>query len=144
MRLLRLFFTIGVILFVFVGNIGINVFIHSCKEDGIMQSYFLKSEEHCTGISCNEENKTVKLCCNKIKKKEGCCSDEIKTYHVRFDYFEAQDTIFPILPFLPEVFHYSEKFRCDGIENTFSRSTKPPPDKPPGKQLLIQYQIFLI
>jgi hypothetical protein len=70
-----------VTLMLFLGSVGINVFRHTCEEDGTFTSYFVPWNDHCS----EKKKETLPPCCQKnIDKCKGdlkvdnqdCCSDE--------------------------------------------------------------------
>lgn len=126
----------------FIGNIGIPVFTHACKEDGVFRSYFIQSYDH-----CKEKNKNVSPCCKKNKpEKKNCCHDESNIIQLKFDYattwneFHCLEYAYfesPIKVNYPN-FNFSLEKEHVGLFNNI------PPPKPWGKNLLIQQQIFRI
>ncbi|MFT5780231.1 MAG: hypothetical protein ACI837_003192 [Crocinitomicaceae bacterium] len=83
-KLTTAFFLVGAIFLLF-GSIGINVFFHSCNEDGLFISYFIEGEDHCAS-----KHTEIKSCCSEEVTKEtndDCCDDEIKNYKINLDYF---------------------------------------------------------
>jgi hypothetical protein len=128
-------FSFGIL---FVGNIGMNVFKHICKEDGVSISYFLQDEHHCQEKekSCKE----AKSCCAK-DIKEDCCSDEVQYFQIKLDYVnEVSNDLFVCHDVLPS------ESRVNVSEFTkepcIALYPQPPPDS--GREILILYQTFLI
>lgn len=82
-------------LFVLLGSIGVNVFLHTCEEDGTFVSYFAPADEE---AHCADAHDELPPCCesNDHLEKDDCCNDEIKYYKVKLDYFQKIST-----PFIP-------------------------------------------
>lgn len=137
--ILRGLFQSCMILFVFIGNIGINVFIHSCDENGSFTSIIVKVDDH-----CDNNIKREKACCNGNEVKDDCCKDEVKIYHLKFEYSQSYDLHVPILA----VTCNKPCFIFGGVNLTKSDqkgyTTRPPPKKPNGQKLLILNQVFRI
>lgn len=140
MKQIRIAGTIFLILFVFLGNIGVNVFVHSCPEDGTFTSIIVKSDDH-----CKDHVEELDACCNEEEIKDDCCKDEVKIYHVKFDYFNSYDL--DIQPLLAVVCDKPDFYFGSHIVtniNKKSYKSRPPPKKPSGQQLLILNQVFRI
>lgn len=139
MSFIRVFFTFLIIFFVFIGNIGMNVFIHSCEEDGVFQSFMVKVDH-----DCGHEEKSKPSCCDKEKASGDCCNDEVKVFQVKFDFFHSSDFQVPEISFLTD----KPIFAFYDIQNEESNepvkySTRPPP-KPSGQHILLLNQVFRI
>ena len=138
MNLFRAFYTGLIILFVFIGNIGINIYTHSCEEDGEFHSVLIKVQHSC------EEDEEKPSCCKAESKKSDCCKDEVNFFKVKFDYFNKTSVKVPssILSLTTNV-EYS-------IVLAFKESTflniypSQPPPKPSGREILVLNQVFLI
>lgn len=140
MKQIRIAGTFVLILFVFLGNIGVNVFVHSCPEDGTFTSIMVKSDDH-----CKDHEEVLDACCSEEEIKDDCCKDEVKVYHVKFDYFNSYDL--DLQPFTgivcdkPELYYASHV--VTNIDQKSYRS-RPPPQKASGQKLLILNQVFRI
>ena len=126
-----------VILFVFIGNIGFNVFTHSCDEDGTINSFIVKVEDH-----CSDDSSTA--CCVEDEEIDDCCKDEVTTIKVKFDYFHSDDLQLPTFEFTPLL---QPNLYCIEIPEKIDLS-KPSPRPPPkiihGQDLLVLNQVFRI
>ena len=73
----------------FIGTVGVNVFEHICKEDGISVSYFVNSGEDQCGKHHDEhvQKEESKSCCHKKESKNdnGCCSDDVEYFKLKID-----------------------------------------------------------
>lgn len=133
------------ILFTFVGNIGMSVFTHSCEEDGVVRSFFVKIDDHCDD---HEDVKIPPCCKNEGKsskaKKDDCCSDDVAIYHVNFSYFSqySQDIVYQATVSSNTLeFQLIESLPIRSIE--LPKTFNPPPVLS-GKDLLIKHQVFRI
>ena len=85
---------LGALLLLFVGNVGVNIFKHICKEDGVLVSYFVdNSDEHCA-----DEQSALPVCCQKEKKsdkKDDCCSDEVEYFKIKLDFYDSYSVDVP-------------------------------------------------
>lgn len=126
------------ILLLFVGNIGVNIYTHSCKEDGVSISYFVNSgEEHCA----NHKEKTPP-CCNRSEKESDCCNDELDLVKINLDFYHtAQEFQCPIITSeLISVF--TTYYIAESQSKQISNYEDPPPI--PSRELLIRKQVFII
>jgi len=127
------------VLFVFLGNIGIRVFTHSCSEDGIFRSYFVENQSHC---SDEKVEKSLPPCCQKALKtdcgenlEEDCCTDEVDVFTIAFDYFSWEKVTLQIAdwPNAHFLFTASSEFIPRSEQQTIFYD---PPPKPAGTYLL--------
>jgi hypothetical protein len=133
------------IVFTFVGNIGMSVFTHSCEEDGVFRSYFVKLDDHCD----NHVEEKVPPCCkkegaNSSVEKDDCCSDDVAVYQVNFSYFSefSQDFCINAAAVSQAVeFQFVEALPIRSIE--LPKTINPPPVLS-GRDLLIKHQVFRI
>lgn len=133
------------ILFTFVGNIGMSVFTHSCEEDGVFRSYFVKLDDHCK----DHEEEKVPPCCKKEGasssiKKDDCCSDNVAVYQVNFSYFSdysQQIHLIASAELTTVEFQFIEALPIRSIE--LPKTINPPPFLS-GRDLLIKHQVFRI
>jgi hypothetical protein len=132
---------IGVVfsVFVLVGSAGMNVFTHSCEEDGVMKSYIVKLDDH-----CSEHMQSLPPCCEEKKvAKDACCNDEMATYQVKFDFYDSYNVSIPFLPALeqkPFFVLYPKELKGA----TSKQRTIHPPPKLIGRDILIRNQVFRI
>ena len=133
------------ILFTFVGDIGMSVFTHSCEEDGVFRSYFVKLDDHCD----DHEEEKIPPCCKKegqtvSVKKDDCCSDNVAVYQVNFTYFsEYSQQIHLIANEELNVaeFQFVESLSFPSLE--LPKTFNPPPVLS-GRDILIKHQVFRI
>lgn len=78
-----------VIAFLFIGTVGVNVFEHICKKDGVSISYVLNSgEDQCGNHHDQHEEEAKKTsCCHKKESNndKGCCSDDVEYFKLKVD-----------------------------------------------------------
>jgi len=129
-------------LLLFLGNVGIPVFTHACKEDGMFRSFIFNTTNH-----CEEINADLPPCCKDEKeKKDDCCNDETQIIKLKLDYsnqfnhFHFDDFEFESIS-NPVQFSFVYK---DYLTQFVTNKGKDPPPKPWGKTLLIQHQTFRI
>jgi hypothetical protein len=133
------------ILFTFVGNIGMSVFTHSCEEDGVFRSYFVKLDDHCD----DHIEEKVPPCCKKegagsSVKKDDCCSDNVAVYQVNFSYFSEYSQQIHLIAssdFNAVEFQFIESLPIHSIE--LPKTINPPPVLS-GRDILIKHQVFRI
>jgi hypothetical protein len=133
------------ILFTFVGNIGMRVFTHSCEEDGVVRSFFVKIDDHC------DDHEEVKIppCCQKEgessqAKKDDCCSDDVAVYQVNFSYFSEYSQQIHLIAssdFNVVEFQFIEALPIPSLE--LPKTINPPPVLS-GRDILIKHQVFRI
>lgn len=128
----------------FVGNIGVNVFQHICKEDGVMTSYFVKTgDDHCENK--REIHQHQKSCCSSEKedKKKDCCNDQTEFFKIDLDFFNDPSISIPTasLVFIPS--NYVFVFNETQKEYYTTNYIKPPPSNS-GRDILIKHQVFII
>lgn len=138
----------GIIIFfftvvLFIGNIGVPVFTHACKEDGIFRSYFVNTENHCE----NEQSDLPPCCQSEEDEKDDCCSDETDLIQLKLDYsltwnqFHFPDYYFFQAPQIQAIFAENSALSTTTLP---TNKGKDPPPKPWGKALLIEQQVFRI
>ena len=139
--MLKRFILFATILLLFVGNIGIRVFSHSCTKEGVFTSYIFENHD-----ACPSETKEIPPCCKKEDPtNDGCCSDFSALYKIDIDYDKTDDfkTGFLVNATI------NNSFVFDNTRNIIHEATPiacfiPPPCKPSGKLLLIKKQVFQI
>ena len=139
--MLKRFILFATILLLFIGNIGIRVFSHSCTKEGVFTSYIFENHD-----ACPSETKKVPPCCQKEDpNNDGCCSDYSAIYKIDIDYDKTDDfkTGFSVNATI------NNSFVFDNTRSLFHEATPiacfiPPPWKPSGKLLLIKKQVFQI
>jgi hypothetical protein len=134
-----IFFTV----ILFLGNIGVPIFTHACKEDGVFRSFFIETADHC-------EKKNTNLppgCESEQPLEDDCCHDETSIIQLKLDYALTWNQ-----------FHFTELyfFQTPQIQAIFAKKNplfsttlstnkgKDPPPKSWGKALLIEQQVFRI
>jgi len=149
MRILR-FAVLGLFLaLLFVGNVGVNVFIHHCDEDGDIVSFvFDESDEHCgshvevENTCCHKEEDSHHSSSDGINKDNTCCSDELAYYQLDENYSHAgkeesiQNASGTLLA-ISSVLDHTQLFDY----YTSNYANPPPPD---SKELLIKKQVWII
>lgn len=138
----------GIIIFfftvvLFIGNIGVPVFTHACKEDGVFRSFFIETADH-----CEKENINLPPCCESEKSQEDdCCHDETSLIQLKLDYsltwnqFHFTDYYFFQAPQIQAIFAENSALSTTTLP---TNKGKDPPPKPWGKALLIEQQVFRI
>ena len=126
---------------VFIGTVGVRVFTHSCKEDGVFKTYFVQVNNHC-------EDKKVELppCCQKEKeKKKDCCHDETEVFMLKVDYLSFWGGFSFDLITIPEAekfFFFEQIVPAD--QEILQASNSDPPPKLNGRQILLKKRVLLI
>ena len=137
---------------VLVTNIGLNVFTHSCEEDGAFVSYVLPSDDH-----CGEEEKVAVLpsCCQKEAQqcsttlpeidKEDCCTDEFNWIKLSVDQDQTTtNNKYKIIEQFYQPFSIGLSYTpVHAINQLIERVVDPPPS-PVGREILIKNQVFRI
>ncbi len=126
----------------FFGNVGISIFTHSCREEGLSKSIFLASNDCITNQSsdacCEEEDD----CCE--EDKNTCCSDETQIVKLDEKYIQNHGiTKILISDFdIPTIFYHSKNVLLAEIQLCINNCKDPPPKS--RKTILIQNQVFRI
>lgn len=144
MKQLKTLLIISGLLILFVGNIGVNVFKHICKEDGVWTSYFVKtSDDHCEKKA--KVLNHVKSCCSKEEKKEkdGCCNDQTEYFKIKLDFFNDPSIVVPHLSAVIIPSHF-EFVYSESKKEYFSKKYINPPPKKAGRDILTLHQVFII
>ncbi len=85
MMILRSFLIGSMIALLFAGNVGVDVYKHICKEDGVEVSFLINTNDHCEENDKHQEEK----CCHEDEKKDNCCDDEVSYFQIKLDFFES-------------------------------------------------------
>lgn len=140
-QLLLIFFSV----LLFFGNVGISIFTHSCREEGLSKSIFLASNDCNSNLSsdacCEEEEEDA--CCE--EDKNTCCSDETQIVKLDEKYIQNHGiTKILISEFdIPTIFYHSTPpFILGEIYLCINNWKEPPPKS--RKIILIQNQVFRI
>lgn len=126
----------------FIGNIGVNVFRHICKENGVKTSYFVKT----AGDYCEKEaSKHDMPCCSSEKEndKKDCCNDQTEFFKVKLDFFNNPSITVPIASVIVIPSNFVFVFHEIQKDYYITNYINPPPIKV-GKEILIQHQVFII
>jgi hypothetical protein len=122
-----------------------SVFTHSCEEDGIFRSYFVKLADHCD----DHKEEKIPPCCKKerastLEKKDDCCSDDVAIYHVNFSYFSeySHEIVYhATVSSNPVEFQFVDALPIRSVE--LPGAINPPPVIS-GRDILIKHQVFRI
>ena len=139
--MLKNLFILFLLSIVFIGTVGVHVFTHSCKEDGVFKTYFVKLNNH-----CQEKKAELPPCCKKEKKeKKDCCHDDTEVVKLKVDYLSFWDNFF----FEPIAIPQNEKFILTEYsvpvdQKTLQSSNSDPPPKLNGRQILLQKRVLII
>ena len=127
-------------LFLLIGSIGVNVFLHTCEEDGTFVSYFVPADED---EHCGDAHEELPVCCaiDETEKEDDCCGDEMKHFKVDLDYFQKINA-----PFVP-IFYTPQPIRIVKVELNEEYSVvhtyaNPPPKKRSVNRSLSQVWII--
>ncbi len=127
-------------MFLLLGSIGVNVFLHTCEEDGTFVSYFSPAgnNEHCESTHDDEPS-----CCtsDESEDEDDCCGDEIKHIKVQLDYFQKISTPFIPLYYSPQPIS-SGKVELNDTFSTIHNYANPPPKKRSVERSLSQTWII--
>jgi hypothetical protein len=130
----------------FFGNVGISIFTHSCREEGLSKSIFLASNDCNSNLSsdacCEEEKEDA--CCDAEEDKNTCCSDEIQIVKLDEKYIQNHGiSKILISDFdIPTIFYHSKNVLLAEIHLCINNGKAPPPKS--RKTILIQNQVFRI
>lgn len=135
------------ILFTFIGNLGIKVFTHSCEEDGVFRSFIIKTTDHCD----IQKEEVTHACCKpkqnvdcEFANEKSCCDDEVSVFKINLDYFSYYQLELSQLNWLeiPLKYNFTPDF-IHQLKNQKEDLIHPPPLLS-GKEILIKYQVFRI
>ena len=139
MRIVQTIVLFSLISYVFVGNVGLSVFTHTCEEDGVFRSFFIQTDDHCAS-----EHEDLPAFCVAEKQEKDCCQDEEKIYKVKWDYFHNDQIDLPSfdnLEFTITKFNYLNFVQPVVLKTAIVR---PPPLLYSSRELLIKKQVFQI
>ena len=142
-QVLLIFFSV----LLFFGNVGISIFTHSCREEGLSKSIFLASNDCNTNLSsdaCCEEEEYENTCCEVKEDKDACCSDEVQVIKLDEKYIQNHGiSKILISEFdIPTIFYHSKNVLLAEIHLSINNWKDPPPKS--RKTILIQNQVFRI
>ena len=77
---------------IFLGTVGVNVFAHYCKIDGVDYSFLAPNDDHCI------DEETLDSCCavetnladSDLHMQDDCCSDEITSFKISSEIFQKE------------------------------------------------------
>ncbi|MDX2362443.1 MAG: hypothetical protein QNK23_16665 [Crocinitomicaceae bacterium] len=132
----------------FIGNVGVNVFIHHCDEDGDLVSFiFNESDEHCDAhkeveLSCCHSDEPIQSDEDGISENNECCSDEIAYFQLKSEYSstdndEKVQQPVAIITYLVEIPNHTQLF-----DYYTSNYVNPPPLN--SRQILQKKQVWII
>lgn len=122
MQLIKSFLYGFLVLLIFTGNIGWDVFTHTCEEDGVSVAYVINTINH-----CEEHNEKLPPCCQQEHEKDDCCDDEVSYYNLKFDFFEnIQLHVFQVIFIQPSHYEIIDEVRKDELIVQYT-NTDPPP-----------------
>ncbi len=131
---------------IFVGTVGVNVFAHYCKIDGVDYSFISPKEEHC-------QKETVETSCCKLdieiakdepQVNEDCCSDQVTSFKISSEIFQkeiSQNQIIVQTSSLEPIYQVCAAYEVSTDLHYFNHR-QPIPKW--GRDLLIQNQLFRI
>ncbi|MCJ8291830.1 MAG: hypothetical protein HRT58_18710 [Crocinitomicaceae bacterium] len=126
-------------LFLLIGSIGVNVFLHTCEEDGTFVSYFVPADnkEHCEKSHVDKPE----CCTSDETEDDDCCGDELKHFKVQLDYFQKISTPFIPIYYSPQPTSLVE-FELNEESTTVHNYANPPPKKRSVERSLSQIWII--
>jgi len=105
----------------------VNVFLHTCEEDGTFVSYFVPSDEE---EHCGDAGEEVVSCCasEQLQTDDDCCEDETQLYKIKLDFF--QKITAPFIPMHHPV-QVADCYSVDliGEDTPIHNYANPPPKK---------------
>ena len=135
MLLIRNVFIVSLVALVFAGSIGVDVFKHVCKKEGVSVSLFVEGDHHCKDIH------EKKSCCSQ-EKEDDCCDDEVDHFQLTLDYFHdisSPDFVIAAIQDI-KIVHILEPLVSDNPQ--VQEYPQPPPLS--GRDLLNQKQVWII
>jgi hypothetical protein len=111
----------------FTGAVGIDVFTHICKEDGIEQAFVINTIDH-----CESEQEDLPDCCQSDdhEDEDDCCDDEIQHYQVESDYSNSSSLDFPLTNHPSAIRRFSFDFSISVLDELmvfYGIDSGPPP-----------------
>ncbi len=141
MKFIRTAIFILLVAFTFIGNVGFNVFTHTCKKDGVFRSYFIEQSDHCD----EHQEETLPPCCKKkVVNDDDCCNDEVDVIQIKLDFHnQYQPSIETCFSVIESIKYDFEKDVVFASNHQLTKHIHPPP-RPWGKEILILHQVFRI
>ena len=139
-QVLLIFFSV----LLFFGNVGISIFTHSCREEGLSKSIFLASND-CNSNLSSDASIFIFFCfTTSIFFFATCCSDETQIVKLDEKYIQNHGiTKILISEFAIPTFFYHCKNVLSAESHLCINKWKAPPPKS-RKTILIQNQVFRI
>ena len=135
MLLIRNVFILTIVSLLLLGSVGIDVFKHICKEDGVTVTLFVEADHHCKEDLQNS-------CCSGHDEKD-CCDDEVQRVQILPDYYNDFFTPeFNLLPIAVVIIRPVIDEPLTSEKNIISNFAKPPPKS--GRQILLRKQVWVI
>lgn len=127
-------------IFLLFGSIGVNVFFHTCHDDGQFVSYFTANEDHCEAEERGEEE-----CCDaddhSTSEEHDCCDDEIKQFKVEPDFYQDVLALSHLDAIIPS--EHAPYIKRNGYSNFTPKGyANPPPIS--RSERIVQHQSWLI
>jgi hypothetical protein len=116
-----IFLTI-ILAFLFVGNVGLDVYKHICEEDGVSVAYVFNTIDH-----CDSHVEDLPPCCQEEHEEKDCCEDEVSYFQIKLDFFQQLGQIdFVSIETNPIVAVFADEVVVEKPILSFS-DTDPPP-----------------
>ncbi len=134
MLLIRNVFLLSIVSLLVMGSVGIDVFKHICKEDGVTVTLFVEADHHC-------KEEVQSSCCSGHDEKD-CCDDEVEHVQIQPDYYNnffSPEWMAIVTP-KSVSFEFKEEVISEGIN--VASYPQPPPLS--GRQLLTNKQVWII
>lgn len=142
MQVMKRITILSTLLVFLLGNIGLSIYTHSCKMEGVETSYFIQLEDPCDDVHQPVEHSAP--CCKEQKKDSGCCSTDAEYVQLNVDlsHDNYQPTAFIVPVFIEEIFHFE---KVEVLKNSYQTHafTHPPP-KYQGRSLQSIIQVYTI
>ena len=135
MQIVRSYILLTIIPLLFLGNVGFDVFKHTCKEDGVTTAYVINTIDH-----CEEHLEELPPCCQEKHKKDDCCDDEISFFQIKLDYFQKvlDHKFIPVQDLEPAVFAYVVPEYNDKLHDHLRIISDPSPPDNNRRQAILQ------
>ena len=131
---MRNVFILSIVSLLVLGSIGIDVFKHICKEDGITVTLFVEADNHC-------KEKVQTSCCSGHNEND-CCDDEVEHVQIQPDYFNDFFAPVWIAVVTPQPIQVILDEAVVSKEVNVLNYPQPPPLA--GRQLLTKKQVWII
>jgi hypothetical protein len=141
-KIIRFITLVSLIFITFLGTIGVDVFTHSCENDGVFHSFFINQPSH-----CEETSGDLPTCCSAEKnapEDAGCCSTKVKHITAKFDFNHYYSPTILLVTDSPASVTPIDVFSVATLQTEQLTAFVEPPPKSWGRQLLIQHQVFRI